>query len=82
MPPGRPNGTVEVPTADGGLARLVCERFESEGRPFDPLLAVLGISRRQITDPSVRIETVAEIRLLEIAATALSDDLLGFQTGA
>src|SRR5689334_17850468 len=67
-----------VPTATGGIARLVCARCRAAGLPLQPLLDEVGLSLEQIEDQSCRIEVRAQVRLLQIAADSLQDGILGF----
>ena len=67
-----------VPTAGGGIARLACTRARHAGIRIGPLLAQAGLTAAQIDDPQARIAARSQIRLLELAAQALRDDLLGF----
>jgi AraC-like DNA-binding protein len=43
-----------------------------------PLLAKAGLTNQQIEDRSARLKVQSQIRLLDLAATALQDDFLGF----
>ena len=67
-----------VPSASGGIARLVCARIRAAGLELAPLLAGAGLKVAQIDDPNVRLEASAQTKLLRMAAEALQDDLLGF----
>jgi AraC-like DNA-binding protein len=44
-----------------------------------PLLAKAGLTDQQIEDPSARLNVQSQIRLLDLAATAMQDDFLGFR---
>jgi AraC-like DNA-binding protein len=67
-----------IPSATGALARLACEKLRSAGLPLTPLLTKAGLTNEQIDNRAVRIAVAAQIKLLEIAAERLGDDLLGF----
>ena len=67
-----------MPSATGGIARLVCERMRGSGIPLAPLLSKAGLTVAQIDNRSARLEVRSQIRFLELAADALHDDLLGF----
>jgi len=67
-----------MPSATGGIARLVAVRLRAAGIPLAPLLSRAGLTVEQIDDPGVRLTVQSQIKLLEIAAEALHDDLLGF----
>jgi AraC-like DNA-binding protein len=67
-----------VPSASGGIARLVCARIRAAGLEVAPFLAGAGLKVAQVDDPNVRLEASAQTKLLRMAAEALQDDLLGF----
>lgn len=67
-----------MPSATGGIARLVCDRVRGAGVPLHPLLSKAGLTAEQIADRSMRLKARSQIRLLALAADALHDDLLGF----
>lgn len=68
----------EVPTASGGLARMVCARLRAAGLDLQPFLDRAGLESVQIDDPARRIGVTAQAKLLRMAAEALGDELLGF----
>ena len=78
MPAPRPRRINSIPSASGGIARLVCERLRERGIPLAPLLSKAGLSVEQIHNSSVRVEARSQVRILDLAAEALQDDLLGF----
>ena len=67
-----------MPSASGGIARLVYARLRERSIPATPLLSKAGLSVEQIDDRSARVKVRSQIRFLELAADALQDDLLGF----
>lgn len=67
-----------VPKATGIIAKLVCERLRAAGQPLDPLLQEAGLSLERINDPGLAVEVGAQIKLLQLAAELLRDELLGF----
>lgn len=67
-----------MPSATGGIARLVSARLRRSGIPLIPLLSKAGLTVEQIDNQSARLTVRSQIRLLELAADALRDDLLGF----
>jgi AraC-like DNA-binding protein len=67
-----------MPSATGGIARLVCASLREAGIPLYPLLSKAELTVEQIDDRSIRVNARSQIRLLELAADALQDDLLGF----
>jgi AraC-like DNA-binding protein len=67
-----------LPSATGGIARLVTTRLREAGIAPKPLLAQAGLTLAQIDHSETRVSVQSQIRLLELAAEALNDDLLGF----
>jgi AraC-like DNA-binding protein len=67
-----------VAHADGVLARLACARARNAGLALPPLLKKAHLTVRQIDDPHIRLAARDQIRLLNLVAEALPDDLLGF----
>ena len=67
-----------MPSAAGGIARLVCDGIRGAGIPLKPLLSKAGLTVEQIDNRSMRLTARSQIRLLALAADALKDDLLGF----
>ena len=67
-----------MPSATGGIARLVSARLRAAGIQLDPLLSRAGLTVEQIDDPGVRLTVQGQIEFLELAAEALPDDFLGF----
>ena len=61
---------------------LVCERLRERGIRLAPLLSKAGLSAHEIDNSSVRVEARSQIRILDLAADALQDDLLGFHLAA
>ena len=78
MPAPRLSPLHSVPSATGAIARLVCARLRQAGLPLAPLLSRAGLRLEQMDDLNARLEVRAQVSLLEIAATTLQDDLLGF----
>jgi AraC-like DNA-binding protein len=78
VPVPRPRRIDSIPSASGGIARLVCERLREHAIPLAPLLSKAGLNVEQIDNSSVRVEARSQIRILDLAADALLDDLLGF----
>ena len=67
-----------MPSATGGIARLVSARLHAAGVQSAPLLSRAGLTVEQIDDPGVRLPVQSQIKILELAAEALPDDFLGF----
>jgi AraC-like DNA-binding protein len=66
-----------VPHADGLTARLACARAKAAGIALPPLLKRANLTVQQIDDSRVRLAARDQIRLLNLIADALPDDLLG-----
>ena len=71
-PPGR------VPSAGGAITRLACVRAKEAGIDLDPLLKKAGLTAVQIEDHRIWFHAQKQIRFLELVASALRDDFLGF----
>jgi len=69
------------PRTPGAITRLACASVRANGIDLAPLLAGAGLIERQIDDRSAPIAVKYQIRLLNLAAAALRDDLLGFHIG-
>jgi AraC-like DNA-binding protein len=67
-----------MPSATGGIARLVCARLRESGIRPAPLLSKAGLTVEQIDDRGARLKVQSQIRFLELGAEALQDDALGF----
>jgi AraC-like DNA-binding protein len=74
----RPTTIHSMPSATGGIARLVCARMRESGVPLNRLLSKAGLTVEQIANRSIRLKARSQIKLLELAADSLQDDLLGF----
>ena len=67
-----------VPSAAGTLSRHACARASAAGIDVAPLMVKAGVTRQQVEDDSVRITVQGQIRFVELVASALQDDFLGF----
>jgi AraC-like DNA-binding protein len=72
---------VPPPTTAGVMTRQACARVVAAGIELAPLLAKAGLTRAQIEDRDSRVPARSQIKLLQLAADALHDDLLGFHLG-
>src|SRR5215475_4461800 len=66
------------PKAEGTLSRLACERARAAGVDVAPLMVKAGVTRRQVEEEDVWLAAQGQIKLIELIANALQDDLLGF----
>jgi len=71
-------GAERLPSAHGQMSRLAYARLKSKAIAVQPLVKKAGLTRRQLDDPHGSIAVRNQIRFLNLAATALQDDLLGF----
>ena len=78
MRSARPKDFRSIPTATGGIARLACARLRELGKDVKAVLSKAGLRLEEIDDPAARLEVRTQIRILELAAEELGDDLLGF----
>jgi AraC-like DNA-binding protein len=66
------------PTAAGGIARLAVARLIANGIDASSIVRLAGLTPSQIEDPHTRIPVEAQIALLNLAADAIQDDVIGF----
>ena len=78
MPRPRKVSFDNLPSASGGISRLLSARLRAAGIPLKPLLARAGVTVAQIEDRNARVAVQSQIRLLELASRVLNDELLGF----
>jgi AraC-like DNA-binding protein len=67
-----------LPSASGGISRLLTTRLRAAGIAPKQLLARAGLTMAQIEDRKARVTVQSQIKFLELASHALDDDLLGF----
>ena len=77
----RADGLSSIPTATGGIARLACVRLREFGKDAGPILAQAGATAEQAYNDSIRLEVSKEIRILDLIAQELGDELFGFHLG-
>ena len=66
------------PRTEGTLSRLACARARASGVDVAALMTKAGVTRRQVEKEDVRLAVEVQIKLVELIADALQDDLLGF----
>jgi len=74
----RPQGLRGIPSATGGIARLACARMRELGKDVAAVLSKADLTAAEVDDPAARLEVRTQIRILQLAADELDDDLLGF----
>jgi AraC-like DNA-binding protein len=79
--PSKGSELAAIPSAMGTATRLACQRLKEKGDETEPLLRRAGLSPAQIDDPSARLAVKNQIEFLDLAATKLRDDALGFHLG-
>ena len=62
----------------GLVTRLACGRLKHEKVEVNTLLHRAGLTHQQIDDPCARVAVKDQIRFLDLAATTLKDECLGF----
>jgi len=67
-----------IPNAMGGISRLAYAHAKAAGVDVDLLLKKAGLTFEQVNDLSVRLKVKDQIRFLNLVASAMGDDLLGF----
>ena len=71
-------GFQTIPSASGGITRLACARLRERGKDVAAILSKVGLTIAEVDDPRMRLEARAQIKVLELAAEALGDELFGF----
>jgi AraC-like DNA-binding protein len=67
-----------IPYAKGTIARLACAHARESGVALPPLLRQANLTPQQIGDPRARLAVRDQVRLLNLIADDLDDELLGF----
>ncbi len=67
-----------LPSTVGGMTRLAYARAKAAGIALDPLLEQAGLTHHEIEDPRSVIKVRDQVNFLNLVATALEDDFLGF----
>lgn len=67
-----------LPTASGGIARLAYGRARRAGIELKPLLKKAALTDQQIKDRGARLPVHNQIAFLNLVASALGDEFLGF----
>ena len=73
-----PERFCSVPSATGAVARLASARLREFGKDIAAILAEVGARPEQVNDDTIRLEVPKQIRILELAAQELQDELFGF----
>jgi AraC-like DNA-binding protein len=74
----KPESFRTIPSATGGIARLACAKLQACGKDVTGILIRSGLLLEEINDPVSRLEARAQVKLLELAAQELGDELFGF----
>jgi hypothetical protein len=77
----KPKRLGAIPTAGGLLTRLAYERVRTAGIEPVPLLKTSGLTKRQVEDVDARLSVQSQLRFVNLAASALHDEYLGFHLG-
>lgn len=70
--------TERLPVASGGISRLAYKRARAAGIDLDAQLQKAGLTQAQIESPRATIKVRDQIRFLNLVASILDDDFLGF----
>ncbi len=73
------SGFSSIPTATGGITRLVCALLRKRGKDVRPIVTGAGLTVQDVENPECRLRASAQIKVLELAAHELQDDYLGFR---
>jgi len=71
-------GTKHLPISSGGISRLAYKHAQAAGIDLEAQLNKAGLTRAQIENPRAPIKVRDQIKFLNLAATAVDDDFLGF----
>lgn len=71
-------GIKHLPVATGGISRLAYKRARAEGIDPEAQLQEAGLTRAQIENPRAPIKVRDQIKFLNLVASAVDDDFLGF----
>ena len=77
--PSTASRSARLPSTGGLLARLAWARATAAGVATTPLLTKAGLTLHQIEDSDAQIKVRDQIKLLNLVAGVLNDDLLGFR---
>ncbi len=78
MGTARPESFRTIPRATGGITRLACAKLREQGKDVARILAKAGLTAEMVDDPAAPLEARAQIKLLELAAEEVDDELFGF----
>jgi AraC-like DNA-binding protein len=78
MDRAKPERLRTIPTAAGGITRLACEKLRAHGKDVRSILLQAGLAPETVEDDTARLEARAQVKLMELAAQELGDDLFGF----
>lgn len=67
-----------VPRATGGISRMAYARAKAAGVKLEPILDAADLTHDQIENPRAQIKVLDQIKFLNLVASVLDDDLLGF----
>jgi AraC-like DNA-binding protein len=73
----KPRSLRTIPSASGGITRLACARLRERGKDVAEILSRAGLTLEAVDETATRLEAKAQIEVLDLAAAALGDDLLG-----
>jgi AraC-like DNA-binding protein len=68
----------QFPTASGALTRLAYRHAVEGNLAVGPLLRKAGLTLQQIDNSALRLSVKSQIKLLNLVAAGLADELLGF----
>jgi AraC-like DNA-binding protein len=78
MHSSRPKTFRLMPSATGGIARLACSRLREHGKNVRAVLSKAGLPLEKADDPTIRLQVSTQIKVLDLAAEELRDEILGF----
>ena len=78
MGSARPESLRTIPSATGGMTRLACDKLREHGKDVGKILGAAGLAAEAVDDPTARLDAQAQIKVMELAAEELDDELFGF----
>ena len=76
-----PKRLTAMPMTTGIATRLACERAQAAGIDVEQLLKKAGLTKQQVDDVDAWFGVQCQVRFLNLAASALQDEYLGFHLG-
>ena len=76
-----PKRLTAMPMTTGIATRLACERAQAAGIDVEQLLKKAGLTQQQVDDVDAWFGVQCQVRFLNLVASVLQDEYLGFHLG-